>query len=423
MKTPFTTTAFCESMSKKIHIIVFLLCFPFITQAQNPKPVPGQYIVVLKESVAMPVIKKQKKNNNREQKFNDNKPERDKNLAKLKEVRQKKNIKESSVLLEYADVTVGFSAKLTDKEKKDLEADPDVEEVYQDYYVELPPNLEVSSIDPVDGSNLLESAKTKQYVGCNITKAGGPAASVPRNTCIWIMDTGIDMDHPDLNVETNPKLAKSFVPYQSVEDGHGHGTHCAGIAAAKNNSMGVVGTSPGATVVPVKVLSNYGPGQFSWLLAGLNHVAMYDIPGDVINMSHGTDEPISNCLNFFPMAREAIIAFGNAGTWVVISAGNDGSDANNQFPGCINGTRILTVGSIDCRTACSSFSNFSPAVVDWVAIGTSVYSTYKNGGYATLSGTSMATPAVAGIVHSKNGQPNSGGTVLCQRFSYKIAIR
>ena len=413
---------FCICAPCKTQIFVFLLLFSILTKAQNAKPIAGQYIVILKESAATPVIKKQKKNDNREQKFNDNKPERDKNMAKLKEVRQRKNINESLVLADYGDVTVGFAAKLTEKEKKDLESDPDIEGVYQDHSFDIGPfTPEINSIQS-DNSSGNPTMTSGQKLGCNITNAGGSVDGSLKNTCIWIMDTGLDMDHPDLNIETTRNLAVSFVPRSTVEDIHGHGTHCAGIAAAKNNSIGVVGVSAGAKLVPVKVMNDYGTGEWSWMLAGLDHIAKYDISGDVVNMSLG-GFPFNDCENVLPALKDAIKALGAAGTWVIMAAGNDYGDAARSFPGCVNGTRILTVGSILCSKECSPFSNFSSNVVDWVAIGTNVYSTYKNGGYTTKSGTSMATPAVAGIVHSKNGYPNSGGTVACRSHNYKIAVR
>ena len=398
-------------MKPRLLLAPFFLLMIISIKAQKREAIPGQYIVILKESAATPVIKKQKKNINREQKFNDNNEERQKNLNKVKEVRQRKNIKESDVLEEYADVTVGFSAKLNDKEKKDLESDPDVEAVYQDYAFDIGP----LTLLPI-------LATSVQQVGCNVTNAGGFVDGSSKSTCIWILDTGIDTDHPDLNVET--KNAKSFVPNQTLEDGHGHGTHCAGIAAAKNNSFGSVGISAGAKVVPVKVLSDFGKGWDSWTLAGLNHVSKYDIPGDVVNMSlGGYDNGVIYSYEKSAVTK-AIKALGDAGTWVVMAAGNDGGDAANHFPGCINGNRVITVGSINCNKDCSSFSNFNSFVVDYVATGENVYSTYKSGGYASLSGTSMATPAVAGIIHSKNGFPNSGGTVTCRRIQvYKIAVR
>jgi len=385
------------------------------------KPIAGQYIVVLKENTAKPVVMQKKaKIADREQKEQNTRTARTSNLNKLRNVASKNNIKESNIVAEFGDVLVGFAAKLNDNEVKSLRANSEIAGVYQDYEVELA--IEDFCIEDIADECALEEAMLAQTTTCAITNAGGFVDGSGKGTWIWILDTGIDLDHPDLNVQTSPTFAKSFIAGQTVEDGHGHGTHVAGIAAAKNNSIGVVGVSAGARVVPVKVLPNSGPGSFSGIIAGLNHVAMYDIPGDVVNMSiqsYGW----SNCENANPTLRDAIRNLGNAGTWVVMAAGNSSGDANRDLPGCVNGTKVLTVGSLTCAHGCSSFSNFGKPPIDWVAVGSSVYSTYKNGSYGTMSGTSMAAPVVAGIVHARNGAPLSAGTVNCGGKTYSRARR
>ncbi len=389
--------------------------------ARKLEPIPGQYIVVLKESAAQPVVKQssRSKATDRDKKVLENKGLRDAGFKKLKDLRLRSKVNESAVLVDYADVIVGFAAKLNDADVKNLRADKSVEGVYQDYVVSLGPIT--AEANP---SDISASAQTTT---CAINTAGGSVNGSGKATWIWILDTGMDMDHPDLNVQTNSTYAKSFVPGQAVEDGHGHGTHCAGIAAAKSNTIGVVGVSAGARVVPVKVLANSGSGSFSYLYAGLNHVAMYDIPGDVVSMSLGAF-PVSNCeTTFQPAITSCIKNLGAAGTWVCIAAGNDynsgGNASRRTYPGCVNGTKVITVGAINCNKSCASYSNWGNPSVDWVAVGTSVYSTYKNGGYATLSGTSMATPVVAGIIHAKGGAPVSAGNVTCGGTSFKIAKR
>lgn len=412
----------------------------------QPKPIPGQYIVLLKEK---PVVLQQKRNVNREQKVLDNKLIRDKNILKLKSVQTKRSIKPTSIVNEFGDVLVGFTAKMNKDEFDNMKTDPDVAGVYQDYVVELGPSepeknpTDVGMINPesenpnaivysgpnlnsfeqaIDNTYVNHGFLPAQYVSCAITMAGGFVDGSAKSTWIWILDTGINLTHPDLNVQTNPTFAKSFISGQTIEDGKGHGTHCAGIAAAKNNAIGVVGVSAGAKVVPVKVLNNAGSGSFSTVLAGLNHVAMYDIPGDVVSMSLG-GYGYTNCENAMPVLRDAVRNLGTAGTYVCIAAGNDYGDAAKCLPGCINGTRVYTIGCINCSKMCCDFSNFNGNVVDWVAVGQSVYSTYKSGGYATLSGTSMSTPVVAGIIHARNAPPVSGGTVTCKGVVYKIAHR
>jgi subtilisin family serine protease len=225
------------------------------------------------------------------------------------------------------------------------------------------------------------------------------------------MDTGIDTDHPDLNAQKKSPYAISFYG-NSIEDLNGHGTHVAGIAAAKDNGIGVVGVSAGAKVVPVKVLDDTGNSDFSILIAALNHVAQYSIPGDVVNMSLGGFIPDCGILSY-PALPSAIMNLASAGVWISIAAGNDNNNATFYLPGCINNTRVFTVAAIDCNSACAVYTNLGENV-DWYAVGTNVYSTYKDGGYATLSGTSMATPVVAGIIHSRGQAPVRGPIITCQ---------
>ncbi|OWY24642.1 peptidase S8 [Sphingobacteriales bacterium UPWRP_1] len=387
-----------------------------LVNAQNgARPIPGQYMVLLTEKAAKPVIAQEKVTIDRKQTAQLNRQARQVNLTKIKEVAAKAKVKTTAIVAEYADVVTGFTAKLTNAEVAQLKANPDVAGVYQDYMIQI----ETSSVAP---EYMPEAAMRAQTTTCAITKAGGPVNGAGKPTWIWILDTGIDLTHPDLNVQTDATYAKSFISGQTVNDGHGHGTHVAGIAAAKNNTIGVVGVSSGATVVPVKVLANSGSGSFTQILQGVNHVAQYDIVGDVVNMSLGS-YPVLNCENANPALRDAIQALGNAGTHVVIAAGNDAGNANLSIPGCINGTKIYTVASITCSNTCSNFSNWGTPAVDWVAVGSDVYSTYKGGAYATMSGTSMAAPVVAGIIHSKNGAPVSAGNAICGGTSNKIARR
>jgi len=395
-------------------VAVCVLQVAFAAKIPPPQLVPDQYIVVLKQSAAQPVLTRQLRSENRLQKLQMNQVARNGNLTKLKQVHGKGGIQETAIQHYFADAVVGFTAKMSKGQADVLRRDPDVEGIFQDMAYILEPIL----LEPI---KLIST----QTVTCAVEMAGGPLDGSTKPTWIWICDTGIDLDHPDLNVQTSATYAKSFVPGQTIEDGHGHGTHCAGIAAAKNNLFGVAGVSAGATVVPIKVLDNTGHGQFSWLLAALDHIAQFDIPNDVVSMSLG-GYPVSNCVNYWPPLTAAIQNLGNAGTSVVIAAMNesDCNGANLSLPGCVNGNRVYTVGAITCNKTCADYSNFGPAVVDWVAVGSSVYSTYKNGGYATLSGTSMATPVVAGIIHSKNGTPPvSAGLVACCNAQYKIAKR
>ena len=219
----------------------------------------------------------------------------------------------------------------------------------------------------------------------------------------WIIDTGIDLDHPDLNV--NGSLGRNFIATtKTPEDDNGHGTHCAGIVAAKNNTIGVVGVAPGATVVPVKVLDRRGSGAYSVIIAGVNYVAGTATPGDAVNMSLGGSvyQPID----------EAVVAMANKGLFVALAAGNESDDADNHSPARANDNTIWTISACDASDKFAYFSNYGNPPVDFCAPGVGIKSTYKNGGYATISGTSMAAPHACGVLLVTIGNPKTSGYVL-----------
>lgn len=227
-----------------------------------------------------------------------------------------------------------------------------------------------------------------------ITRVGGGSGTA--NGVAFVIDTGIDLDHPDLN--TTSSLHRNFVTREtSPEDLNGHGTHVAGTIAARNNSIGVIGVTPDAQVVAVRVLNRNGRGSNSDVIAGVDYVAEVGGAGDVANMSLGGGP--STALD------SAVIAAAATGVKFALAAGNESDNANNHSPARANGNNIYTVSSFAQGTSAtdtvdpwSSFSNFGNPPVDYAEPGSSILSTYKNGGYATLSGTSMATPHLAGIL-------------------------
>ncbi|MEY4105959.1 MAG: hypothetical protein RL181_301 [Bacteroidota bacterium] len=399
---------------KKLSILlsmVLLLCGGLFAQT-NFKPIPGEYIVKIKGTSIKPLIlQMQDASTDREANFKNVSTLRMRIEGQLAEIAKRNGVSQPAGV--FVDATVAlYLTNVSDDAAKRMTADPDIESVTPNFVIQFPQL-------PIEFPKI-----STQETTCAVTTAGGPVDGSGKATWIWILDTGINLAHPDLNVQASAPFAKSFIAAETVEDGHGHGTHVAGIAAAKNNLFGVVGVSAGAKVVPVKVLNNAGSGSFAGLLNGLNHVAMYDIRGDVVNMSLG-GYPISNCENSNVALRDAIRNLGTAGTFVVMAAGNSGDCAGSSktLPGCINGTNVFTVASMTCEKACSSFSNWGNPSVDWVAVGSSVYSTYKGGGYATLSGTSMASPVVAGIIHARGGAPLSAGNITCCNGTYRIAKR
>ncbi len=400
-------------MKKLVLLYSLLFCSVVGLMAQDARVIPGEYIVKIKATSIKPLIQQVQdiSRTDREANFKNSSQLRARLEGQLDEIAKRNGV--SRISQKFVDATVAFH--LTDIPQdlaSRLMKDPDVEAVVPNYQYIIPKL-------PIEFPKI-----STQQTPCAITSAGGFVDGSAKPTWIWILDTGIDTDHPDLNVQTSPTFARSFIAGETVEDGNGHGTHVAGIAAAKNNLFGSVGVSAGAKVVPVKVLNNAGSGSWAALLNGLNHVAMYDIPGDVINMSLW-GYPVNNCENSDPGIRDAMRNLGLASTFVVTISGNAGDCAGSSktLPGCINGTNIFTVASMTCEKACSGFSNWGNPSVDWVAVGSNVYSTYKDGGYATLSGTSMASPVVAGIIHARGGAPISAGNITCCNGSYRIARR
>ena len=208
------------------------------------------------------------------------------------------------------------------------------------------------------------------------------------------------MNHPDLNVDQTRGI--NFVTTSALpDDDNGHGTHCAGIVAAKNNNLGVIGVAAGATVVPIKVLNRRGTGAYSAIIAGVDYVAANGKAGDAVNMSLGG--PTYQALD------DAILNLASKGIKVALAAGNESQSTNNVSPGRVNGTNIYTISAMGTGDLWASYSNYTNPPIDYCAPGSSIYSTYKSGGYATLSGTSMATPHVCGILLL--GNISTDGTV------------
>ncbi|MEO1730740.1 MAG: S8 family serine peptidase [Pseudomonadota bacterium] len=214
----------------------------------------------------------------------------------------------------------------------------------------------------------------------------------------WVLDTGIDLDHPDLNVDTARSV--SFVR-GNANDRNGHGTHVAGTIAALDNDIGVIGVAPGAPVVAVRVLGRFGSGSTSGIIAGVDYVAANASSGDVANMSLGGG--ISQTLD------AAVIAASVGGVRFVLAAGNSSTNANNSSPARANGPNIYTISAFGQGDVFASFSNFGNPPVDYSEPGVNVNSTWLNGGYRTISGTSMAAPHFAGILLQSSSKDD--GTV------------
>ena len=193
------------------------------------------------------------------------------------------------------------------------------------------------------------------------------------------------LGHPDLRAKVLGDVDFTGSP-RGTDDRCGHGTHVAGIAAATtNNAIGVAGVGYNSGLLNAKVLNDSGSGMSSWLVSGISWAVSHG--AKVINMSLGA---IGSC----PTAvQNAIDSAWASSVVIVAAAGNDGTSAIEWPAGC---NHVVSVASTDQADAKSSFSNFG-AWVQIAAPGSSILSTYSDGSYQTLSGTSMATPHVAGL--------------------------
>jgi len=324
------------------------------------------------------------------------------------------------ILHVYEHALKGFAFRGSAQAAKALEHNPRVEFVAADQVVELVAQTLPTGINRIDAD--LNP----------ISRIDGIDERV--NVNVAIVDTGIDPAHPDLNVVggTNCVGGTSFV------DDNGHGSHVAGIAAALDNDIGVVGVAPGANLYAVKVLNSGGFGSFSSVACGLDFAARtrstHDTADDiaVANLSltgSGTDD--GNCgKTNRDVLHKAVCGAVAKGVVVVVAAGNSRADASNYAPASYD--EVLTVSAISDSNGIpgerghgknvnpdffAGFSNFGPDV-DIAGPGVGILSTYKNGGYATLSGTSMASPHVAGAVAlfvSQNGAATDANGVAAIR--------
>ncbi len=265
----------------------------------------------------------------------------------------------------------GYSAVIPNDRVAALRADANVEYVVADGEASISAQTVPWGIDKIDAD-------------VSSTHAGDGSGAVA-NVNVYVIDTGVDTTHPDLNVV-------SFVQFGGgpKRDCNGHGTHVAGTIAAKDDSQGVVGVAPGAPIYAVKVLGCGGSGSWSSVISGINWVTQNHRANAVANMSLGGSANQA--------VDDAVRNSAASGVFYALAAGNDGANACNQSParagaGTTNG--IATVAAVDSSDSEASWSNYGSCVDIW-APGVSIYSTYKDGGYATLSGTSMASPHVDG---------------------------
>ena len=321
----------------------------------TPSPIPDRYIIILNDDVNP--------------------------WSVANDMAQERGLGISHV---YGNAVNGFSAIVPRGQLDNIASDSRVNYIEQDSIVSI---FKKPSGTPGKGGNDGgDTTAPPQITPTGIARIGGPISDTV-NIDVAVIDTGIDASHPDLNVIDGVNFAKG----KSWSDGNGHGTHVAGTIAAKNNDIGVVGVAPGANLYAVKVLDNRGSGFTSDVIAGVNWVTANADTIDVANMSLGGST--SSTLN---TAVENAV---NAGVVFVVAAGNESTDACSKSPA--SAPNAITVSALDDRDGVSnndsfaSFSNYG-SCIDMIAPGVLILSTWKGGDYNTISGTSMASPHVAG---------------------------
>jgi subtilisin family serine protease len=295
----------------------------------------------------------------------------------------------------YRHAVNGFSAHLTERQVNVLLRRPDV--------AFISPNIQVHAADQTlpTGVDRVDADQNP------IAKIDGSDQRVDAD--IAIIDSGIDVSNPELNVVGGVDCTGTG----SYSDFFGHGTHVAGIAAAVDNGSGVVGVAPGARLWSVRVLNSSGNGLLDDVLCGLDWVVAHADTIDVANMSIEGDGVNAACTN--DAFHLAICNTVNAGVPVVVAAGNGHKDASSVVPAAFS--QVITVsafidydgkpgGKGTAPAGCSSvgsddtfltlYSNYGPAV-DIAAPGACILSTIP-GGLSYKTGTSMATPHVTGAV-------------------------
>lgn len=229
------------------------------------------------------------------------------------------------------------------------------------------------------------------YVDANVAIMGNPGTG----KTAWVIDSGVDYDHPDLTVDTG-RSACMLRRCSSADDQYGHGTHVAGIIGAKNDGYNTVGIAAGATIVSVRVLDQRGSGPDSGVIAGIDYVYANSSVGDVVNLSLIASK--SDAMN------TAVARLGSKGVFVTIAAGNSNFDASLFSPASAVGVNVYTVSATDnAADLRASYSNYGDAKnagqpIDYAEPGTGILSSELNGTVVLKTGTSMAAPHLAGIL-------------------------
>lgn len=299
---------------------------------------------------------------------------------------------------EYSlDGFTGFAGTLTDEEVAQLQASDSVEYIQQD--AEVHTQAYQTQAGATWGlSRLAHKSRSDVSKGYKFDSTAG------EGTCSYIIDTGIYTAHSDF--EGRAEFLENFTGDGSNSDGNGHGTHVAGTVGSKT-----YGVAKKTKLYAVKVLDSSGSGTFSGVIAGIQYAAQHAssnsacTKGSVANMSLGGSKTQS--------VNDAVAAAVRTGLFFAVAAGNSNANAANYSPA--SEPSACTVGATDSADAKASFSNYG-ALVDIFAPGVQILSTWNNGGTNTISGTSMASPHIAGLGAYLLAFESLSTSALCARI-------
>ncbi|MDQ4144776.1 MAG: S8 family serine peptidase [Actinomycetota bacterium] len=345
----------------------------------------------------------------------------------------------------YRHALKGYSAKMTPGTAAIVAADPRVDYVERDLRQRAFAQTLPTGVDRIDG----ELSPTAKIDGIDERV----------DVDIAVLDTGVDLDHPDLNVTSSTKCSGGGPMNNSCtngagDDDNGHGSHVAGISGALDNGIGTVGVAPGARIHAVKVLDSRGSGYTSWIIAGIDWVTARASTIEVANMSLGgsgytasyhtavKNSVAKGVVYTVAAGNEARDVYGADGTFGTsddtqpaafpeVSTISALADADGKPGGAAATSTAFSICTENRDDSMACFSNFSRNVsnnpvtsagakIDLALPGYRIYSTYKSGGYATVSGTSQAAPHAAGLAAlyiARNGRATSAAGVYSIRQS------